>query len=215
LFCGAGGVAVGLARAGFEVVGVDKVAQPHYPFKFVLRDALQIDRDELRKFDLVWASPPCQAYIGFTLFPTKRKEHPKLIEPVREMLRAARVPYVIENVMHAPLLNPVVLCGSSFGLRVWRHRKFETTFPIDPVPCRHGIRPIGVYGSHSGGATERVLRARSLAEGQAAMGYRLDAVGSSHASDSASLLRIRRTRCNRVAELRSGREAVAQRWRDC
>jgi DNA (cytosine-5)-methyltransferase 1 len=40
-------------------------------------------------------------------------------------------------VPRAPLRAPVRLCGSSFGLRVRRHRCFETNFAVMGVPCSH------------------------------------------------------------------------------
>lgn len=134
LFCGAGGAAEGYARAGFEVHGVDIKPQPHYPFPFFHRDALMVD---VRGYDAVHASPPCQGYSTQT---ADRSRHARLIEPIRERLEASGLPYVIENVEGARrhLIDPVRLCGSSFGLDVRRHRYFETNWPLEGKPCDHG-----------------------------------------------------------------------------
>lgn len=134
LFCGAGGVSMGLHRAGFDVTGVDIEPQPRYPFAFVQADALR-PPFELASFDLIAASPPCQAYTLAQRI--QDNEHPSLIEPVRDMLKASGVPYAIENVPGAPLRRPVVLCGSMFGLRTYRHRLFETSFPCEQPICTH------------------------------------------------------------------------------
>lgn len=86
----------------------------------------------------------------------REDEHPDLIPPVRELLQRAGVPYVIENVMGAPLVNPVKLCGSQFGLKVRRHRLFETSFPVTQPECDHKSqgRVVGVYGN-TGGSSKR------------------------------------------------------------
>jgi len=106
-----------------EITGVDIKPQPNYPFHFVQADALTFD---LSEFDFIHASPPCQGYI-------QRNKNlvtkwPKLIEPTRELLHLSGKPYVIENVEGAPLLNPIRLCGTMFGLLVLRHRLFETNW---------------------------------------------------------------------------------------
>jgi len=64
---------------------------------------------------------------------------------VRELLIASGLPYVIENVPGAPLLNPVQLCGSSFGLAVRRHRLFESNVPIMAAPCAHHLQTVAKY----------------------------------------------------------------------
>jgi DNA (cytosine-5)-methyltransferase 1 len=140
LFCCAGGVAVGYDRAGFEVVGVDIKPQPNFPFEFIRADALTIPISFLKSFDAIHASPPCQSYSDLAKRNGNGHEWPRLIEPVREMLIRTGRPYVIENVDGAPLLNPVILCGTMFkGLRVLRHRLFEANFMILVPP--HGKHP--------------------------------------------------------------------------
>lgn len=128
LFCGAGGASMGYRRAGFDVVGVDIEDQPHYPFEFHQADAMTYPLDG---FDVIHASPPCQAYSGI---PNRRDDHPDLLPAMRERLVASGLPYIIENVPGAPMPNGVILCGSTFGLPVIRHRLFETNPQITLVP---------------------------------------------------------------------------------
>ena len=140
LFCCAGGAAVGYHRAGFDVVGVDVDEQPNYPFAFCRKDALTLDDRFLKSFDAIHASPPCQAYSDLAARNGNAHAWPRLIEPVRELLRSTGKPYVIENVEGAPLIDHIVLCGTMFdGLRVLRHRLFETNFFILAPP--HGKHP--------------------------------------------------------------------------
>ena len=140
LFCCAGGAGTGYAEAGFDVIGVDIKSQPNYPYIFLQGDALQLSPEFVRSFDAVHASPPCQSYSDLAKRNRNADAWPRLIEPVREMLHDSGLPYVIENVEGAPLLNPVMLCGTMFkGLRVLRHRLFEANFPI--LTPRHGRHP--------------------------------------------------------------------------
>ena len=162
LFCGAGGAAVGYHRAGFEVVGVDIAPQPNYPFEHYQADAVRWLRAWAdgefwyvqNTFDAIHASPPCQAFTSLKGM-HNAKQHDDLLTPTRELLKATGLPYVIENVEGAPMRNPVMLCGSAFGLeaegaRLQRHRLFETNFPLLSPGCAHGraSRVIGVYGGH-------------------------------------------------------------------
>lgn len=138
LFCKAGGASEGLKRAGFKVVGVDIEPQPNYPYEFYQKDALTISQEFLDEFDFIWASPPCQ---GFTAYRRTKKvgEYPNLIPAVRELLRNFEGGTVIENVEGAPLRDPLILCGSMFGLDVRRHRLFETNFRVTQLLCQHDI----------------------------------------------------------------------------
>lgn len=121
---------MGYFRAGFHVTGVDLDPQPNYPFRFIQASALEVlaDRKFVAQFDAIHASPPCQGYSNAQRI--QGRAHPMLIEPLRELLIETGLPYVIENVPGAPLRDPVLLCGAMFGLRLYRHRLFEASFPL-------------------------------------------------------------------------------------
>lgn len=130
LFCGAGGAAMGYCRAGFDIVGVDINPQPNYPFDFFQADAMSWLRSAVKTgtlFDAIHASPPCQHYTPLgALHP--HKTYPDLVAATRDSLDEIGLPYVIENVMAAPLIKErsITLCGGMFGLRTYRHRRFES-----------------------------------------------------------------------------------------
>jgi DNA (cytosine-5)-methyltransferase 1 len=138
LFCGAGGCSVGYHRAGFEVVGVDLLRQPNYPFEFWQADALEYLAAHGRGFDAVHASPPCQRYTVGRHIHGSDGRHPDLVAACRAALIASGRPWVIENVPGSPLVQPVTLCGLMFGLGVLRHRLFESSALLfAPAHPRH------------------------------------------------------------------------------
>lgn len=185
LYCGGGGVSVGYVRAIAaitgsmpEIVGVDISEQPDYPYEFVHGDALEFD---LTGFDFAHASPPCQLHVQWNGINRARNgsipDHPDLIPPTRELLEAWGGPYVIENVVGAPLRNPLMLCGSMFGLGVRRHRLFESNVMLmGQKGCRHTRQEIAVYGKLDGRRIwtradgSEVRAAKTLEQAQAAMG---------------------------------------------
>ncbi len=112
LFCGAGGCSVGYHRAGFDVVGVDINPQPNYPFEFHQADAMEFPLDG---FDVIHASPPCQAYSVTRHIKCTGNNHSDLVGAVRNKI--SEYPHVIENVAGSPLMRgSVMLCGLMFGL---------------------------------------------------------------------------------------------------
>lgn len=161
LFCKAGGAGMGYHLAGFDVVGVDIEDQPRYPFEFYKADALQYLEQHGHLYDVIHASPPCQRYTNMQSIHKNRIEHPDLIEPVRDMLIATGKPFIIENVVGAPLKDYITLCGVMFGLKVYRHRLFESNVLLmePPHPCHpevmpsvgRGVSPSGYVSIGAGG----------------------------------------------------------------
>ena len=190
LYCCQGGASKGYADAGWEVVGVDLHPQSRYPFDFLRMDALaalELLAEGLRlpfgnagtlgleDFDAIHASPPCQARTKAQKI--MGNDHPNLIAPTRALILDTGLPYVIENVVPEdpdndpdPLIDPVMLCGTSFGIETYRHRLFETNWPLTvPTHREHvarntkmGRAPVEGEYMHIVGNFSGVARARRI-----------------------------------------------------
>ena len=166
LFCGSGVGAEGYVRAGWYVVGVDKEPQPHYRgHEFIQADVLEFLHPWQRRldFDAAHASPPCQFATDYRRRPGHVRLHENLIPVTRSLLDGSKLPYIIENVEKARewLRDPILLCGSMFGLDVQRHRLFESNWPLTNHhwPCRHDL-----WTPRFPGATNRAANSRKTVE---------------------------------------------------
>jgi DNA (cytosine-5)-methyltransferase 1 len=143
-----------------EIIGVDIVNQPRYPFQFRLANALHYP---LEGFDFIWASPPCQAYSVAAMNNRRNGTvYDDLLEPTRKRLRLTGVAWTIENVPGAPMRPDVILCGSNFGLPIVRHRLFELSFDAPLTPsCSHGRDTLTICGH----GTPQWTRKKRIREG--------------------------------------------------
>jgi DNA (cytosine-5)-methyltransferase 1 len=147
LYCCAGGAGFGYEQAGFDVTGVDIEPQPKHRGKFIQADAIQYLKEHGHKYDVIHASPPCQAYSMASMqFRKAGKEYVDLIEATREELMKIGKPYIIENVPGSPLINPIELCGAMFGMRTYRHRLFESNIELEVPPHPKHIAPNAKMG---------------------------------------------------------------------
>lgn len=186
LYCKAGGATRGYQEAGFYVIGVDRDPQPNYVGdQFVQMDAIAYLREAITNPVLLplikafHASPPCQAHSD--LRHRTGREYPDLIEPTRELLRATGKPYVIENVEGAPLIDPVRICGASIpGLRVIRHRLFESNVPLTGTPCPDVHPLVFTYDKrkgHFGRLDQDTAYVQVTGGGNCRLANKLDAMG--------------------------------------
>jgi DNA (cytosine-5)-methyltransferase 1 len=179
LFCGAGMATDGYMQAGFDVHGVDVNEQPNYPAPFTMSDALDIlDSDLPEHFDVIHASPPCQAHTRAKHLRTAQggqSKYDDLLTPVLELLNArwAHKTWVVENVPGAPGMDDaVVQCGSAYALGVRRHRLFLSNRPLVGSGCNHKAqgRPWGVYHVMGDNIPQGGRTARNLDHGLQVMG---------------------------------------------
>lgn len=183
LYCCQGGAAKGYHDAGFRVIGVDIEPQPRYPYTFIQADALDLLNNLLSGLEYlplgltadhlaaIGASPPCQAYTNCQRI--RGNEHPDLVGPTRALLQASGLPWIMENVEGAPLIDPVMLCGAMFPeLRVYRHRLFESNVSLE-VPDHpahvHKLRKMG-RAPQPGDFMHIVGNFSGVEQGRAAMG---------------------------------------------
>lgn len=170
LFCGAGGAGMGYYRAGFEVTGIDIKSQPRYPFTFIQGDALEYLEKHGHEYDIIHASPPCQRFTKLNNIKSIKQHtdnYADLVNETRDLLRKIGKPFVIENVSGAPLETSIILCGAMFGLKVYRHRLFESSILLfQPAHIPHndktpmagrGISPKGFISVCGFGCASRHL----------------------------------------------------------
>lgn len=181
----------GYAAAGWRVVclDIDAKALRHNPHETVRGDVLTLLADEgfMAQFDAVHASFPCQLFSATRkLAEAQGKGQGRavdLLTPGLDLLRRWGGPYIVENVERSPLrdLSHVRLCGSSWGLKVQRHRLFHSnvagltglpcdhsTFDIDPVSGKP--RPWGVYYAKGDNIPSGGRTCLTLEHGMEAMG---------------------------------------------
>jgi DNA (cytosine-5)-methyltransferase 1 len=193
LFCCEGGASMGYHRAGFDVYGVDifkDFNKKRYPFAYhqgwveplvgVLLNggslpfrhkSGDIERLQLADFAAVAASPPCQRYSITNA--ARQADYPDLVGVVRLLLKVTRLPYVIENVVGAPLESPVELCGCMFDLKardddgimlhLQRTRLFESNMPL--VQPEHDHTDHEWVGGCYGGARRDKYEAKYVRKG--------------------------------------------------
>lgn len=168
LYCCAGGAAMGYHQAGFdEIIGVDIVDRPNYPFEFVKMDALEFLRTaDLSDVSFIHASPPCQCYSKLKHLSGNvekwEETHVDLVAPTREELIKTGKPFVIENVEGSPLINPIKLYGSQFpNLYTQRPRLFESNIslkePVNPK-VKHKTGKLGYGPAEDGFITVAGIR---------------------------------------------------------
>lgn len=214
--CGAGLGADGYASVlgSTAIVGYDKYPQPSYPYAFHQSDALDLLtnlQSPLARCAAIHNSFPCQAH---TTARHLRKAQggdsrfPDLLTPGLDLLRSGwnHKPWIVENVddrsghvrrIMAPRDGEtlIMLCGTMFGLPIWRHRLFLANFPLRvPTPtgpgvygsrgCRHDLcdpdpvtgkpRPWGIYHVAGDSIPAGGRTARDAAHARALLGVRAD-----------------------------------------
>lgn len=127
-----------LTKFDMRFIGVDiEDYSDEYPGEFIQADVSDLTLDDLgldQRVDLVWASPPCQAYsqTSYIWHENPREVHPTIPElNVRETCQRLGRSYVIENVPGCEhLRSPIALNGGAFELDIEFERWFETSFPV-------------------------------------------------------------------------------------
>jgi DNA (cytosine-5)-methyltransferase 1 len=164
VFCGEGGCSMGYRLAGFDcITGVDIKPMARYPFDFYQYDALSFLQEYGHEFDFIHASPPCQNHSVMKQITKK-----EFIPQTRAILQSLGVPYVIENVIGAPLIDPVLLQGNMFeGLLVKRERIFECSFQFvaPAVPTENLGIPRATKGANKQNGFVSIVGTGGLGDG--------------------------------------------------
>lgn len=131
LYCGAGGVALGLLQSGFAVTGVDIEPQPDYPGRFIQLDVLELTPEFISIYDFVWASPPCQHDSVIRRWSSAKRPAPNLV-PQTQLLLAQHPYTVLEQTRPGQLTAPIILELAMFRDKPGNHRRryFQCSWPV-------------------------------------------------------------------------------------
>ena len=107
LFCGLGGWSDGLAKEGFDILGVEiepKIAEL-YKHNVIVEDVRNLDPIDYQGYDLIVGSPPCRDFTQLTSFGHRWKDPPnperglELVKTFLNFVEIAQPKYwLMENV---------------------------------------------------------------------------------------------------------------------
>jgi len=158
LFCGLGGVAKGFQKyldehnIEYEYIAVDidslvlKAHKCNNPKSHViLRDAYSFTDDELKEFDFIWASPPCQSHSRANHIWKRYNPDMRLYDLIRQ-LNGVGKPFVVENVIpyYKPPIKPSYRIDRHF---LWTNIKLPLFIEKVKRPPLHkmGIKELAKY----------------------------------------------------------------------
>lgn len=114
------------------VTRVSIAPRPNDYSSVIQADVQKLPFDNSVTFDLGVFHPPCTKWSDMPSTDYENAEN--LIPAAREAAQKYCEEYIIENKPKAPLQNPTVLSGKTFGLPIKYDRGFETSFGVPEPP---------------------------------------------------------------------------------
>ena len=163
LFCGLGGWSDGLAKEGFEVLGVEiepEIAEL-YKHPIIVVDVQNLNPQEFKDYDLIVGSPPCRDFSKFALkighkwkVPPNPQRGLELIHTFLNFVKEANPTYwLMENV---PKLREYIELKPRCLVRLskQRYRCFWGNFPGFLVPRNLNLPNMAFNVGYSGKRTK-------------------------------------------------------------
>jgi site-specific DNA-cytosine methylase len=163
LYCGLGGWSDGLAKEGFEVLGVEinKEIAEMYKHAVIIEDVRNLDPNDYLDYDLIVGSPPCRDFTqipdkrsatgeGYKIRPWKVPKDPKrgleLIDCFLEFVKVAKPLYwLLENtptLAEYLMIPPRTITFIGRGMR----RAFWGNYPSFFIVRDYGLTPKSKIG---------------------------------------------------------------------
>ena len=153
LFAGFGGTTRGLQKwldennISYEYYAIDIDKQTLKVHKYwnkksivIQRDAYTFTKDELREYDFIWASPPCQSHSRAQVIWKRRKPDMRLYTLICKLHQVGK-PFIVENVV--PYYKPPIM----WDYKIDRHI-FWTNLDLSDVRVNIKRKPIYKMSLH-------------------------------------------------------------------